>query len=1140
MSEQRRVFFLILIMAAVALVTVGVTIFMLYGTAIDAQRARLIETAQSQARLIEAVARFDAIYSRDYPEGAEEATISQIVDAHSRHEGFSETGEFILARREGNNIVFLLSHRHLDFAQPEPVPLDSELAEPTRRALSGQSGTMVGLDYRGETVLAAYEPVAVLDLGIVAKLDMAEIQAPFIRASISVMGIAFVFIVLGIVLVRRVSSPMVRRLEEYSKGLEIKVEERTHELIAANKTLGQEIAVRKQKEEEIQHSYALQNSINSVLRLSQEDIHLDELLQRALDITLTNPWLTIESKGAIFLVEDEPDVLVMKAQHGLTTPHQAACARIPFGKCYCGQAALSGDLVFADKVNERHDIQYNGISPHGHYCVPIKSADRVLGVINLYIKEGHRRDEREVGFSNAMADVLAGIIERKRVEEELGKSREYTQSILDNSIDLIFTVKKDGTFHYFNKSLKPVTGYKEEELAGRSFLEYIVEDEKPGILKNWQEEAIKGIPGTYETKIIKADGHIADVFYSFSLLKEYDEVLVVLRDITERKQREEEIQHNYDIQNVINSVLRLQQEDINLDELLERALGIVLSIPWLTVESRGAIFLVEDEPDVLVMKAQRGLAKPLLTACARLPFGKCHCGKAAQSGEIEFADRLDKRHEITYKGISSHGHYCVPIKSAEKVLGVVNLYLKEGHRRDEREIEFLTALANALAGIIVRRRAEEQLSTLKDSLITATRLLSGKLDIEATLKETLATARRLTGARYGVVFSIREGKVVKFLQEGLTEEEAKAISPCPPSRGLIGALHTEKKIIRVRDIAKDPRSIGFPEGHPLMKSFLGAPILHGDEHLGNIYLTDKETGPEFTEQDEETIQHLAAHAGVAINNARLYERVRSFSQELEEKVRERTIELEQATQTAQAASQAKSDFLTSMSHELRTPLNAIIGFSEMLGERYFGELNEKQADYIDDILESGKHLLSLINDILDISKIEAGKMELELSEVKIKELLENSLIMIKEKALKHQINLDLQTAPDLKGLLITADERKLKQVMFNLLSNAAKFTPDGGAITVDGRKKAEELIISVTDSGIGIAPENQEKIFDEFYQIQGGRVGKTPGTGLGLSLTKRMVEQHGGRIWVESEGESKGSRFSFSLPIEERADKETR
>jgi signal transduction histidine kinase/CheY-like chemotaxis protein len=240
-----------------------------------------------------------------------------------------------------------------------------------------------------------------------------------------------------------------------------------------------------------------------------------------------------------------------------------------------------------------------------------------------------------------------------------------------------------------------------------------------------------------------------------------------------------------------------------------------------------------------------------------------------------------------------------------------------------------------------------------------------------------------------------------------------------------------------------------------------------------------------------------------------------------------TAELGRLYHQLEAANRHKSEFLASMSHELRTPLNAIIGFSEVLLERLFGELTAKQEEYLRDILDSGRHLLSLINDILDLSKVEAGRMELELGRFSLREALENGLTMVRERASRHSIALSLEVDPALD--LIEADERKVKQVIFNLLSNAVKFTPDGGQVGITAGLDGGEARVTVWDTGIGIAPEDQGRIFEEFQQVGGLDGQQREGTGLGLALAKRFVELHGGRLWVES-AVGQGSRFTFALP----------
>jgi signal transduction histidine kinase len=279
------------------------------------------------------------------------------------------------------------------------------------------------------------------------------------------------------------------------------------------------------------------------------------------------------------------------------------------------------------------------------------------------------------------------------------------------------------------------------------------------------------------------------------------------------------------------------------------------------------------------------------------------------------------------------------------------------------------------------------------------------------------------------------------------------------------------------------------------------PMLREGKPIGVVTVTGAEAGA-FSQRQIELLETFADQAVIAIENVRLFKEL-------------------------QAASRHKSEFLANMSHELRTPLNAIIGFSEVLLERMFGDLNDKQQEYLEDVLSSGRHLLSLINDILDLSKIEAGRMELELGPFDLPLALDNALTLVKERAARHGIGVTLEVGAGVGSLV--GDERKIKQVVLNLLSNAVKFTPEGGRVVVRAERAEGTVEISVADTGIGIAAEDQEAIFEEVRQVGTDYARKREGTGLGLALARRFVELHGGRIWVKS-AEGQGSTFTFTLP----------
>jgi signal transduction histidine kinase len=318
-------------------------------------------------------------------------------------------------------------------------------------------------------------------------------------------------------------------------------------------------------------------------------------------------------------------------------------------------------------------------------------------------------------------------------------------------------------------------------------------------------------------------------------------------------------------------------------------------------------------------------------------------------------------------------------------------------------------------------------------------------------------------------------------------------------------------MFHVPDVMADSDRPGFAKAtHEAtgLRAILVVPMISDGEAIGSITTSFTEPG-EFTEKQIALLNSFAAQAVIAIRNARLFREIQDKSRQLE------------------IANQHKSDFLANMSHELRTPLNAIIGFSEVLLEKMFGEVNEKQLDYLQDIHSSGKHLLSLINDILDLSKIEAGRMDLDIAEFDLRSALQNAMTLVKERAQRHGIELSLE-ADEAIGAF-RADERKFKQIMLNLLSNAVKFTPEGGRIGVRARPVGNAVEIAITDTGVGIAPEDQKMVFDEFKQVGRDYTKKAEGTGLGLALTKRFIELHGGSIRLES-APGKGSTFTFTIP----------
>jgi len=459
----------------------------------------------------------------------------------------------------------------------------------------------------------------------------------------------------------------------------------------------------------------------------------------------------------------------------------------------------------------------------------------------------------------------------------------------------------------------------------------------------------------------------------------------------------------------------------------------------------------------------------------------------------------------------------VPLVRDDEGIGtIVITHPQAGHRLNEKQLALLQTFADqaviAIENVRLFNETKEALDQQKASAEVLGAISSSIADTQPVFQKILASSERLfSGELVGI--TLAEGDTVHLAAyRGPQGEALSRIYPLPLSRKSgTGWAILNAAIAHFPDIEAPGVPPGVVAGCRALKvrAIVFAPMLFEGKGIGAIWVARSQAGP-FSEKQIAQLRTFADQAVIAIQNGRLFREIQEKSAQLE------------------VANRHKSEFLANMSHELRTPLNAIIGFSEVLMERMFGEVNEKQADYLKDIHESGKHLLSLINDILDLSKIEAGRMELEVSSFHLPSAISNAMTLVRERAQRHGVQLGSEIDPQLGEL--QADERKVKQILLNLLSNAVKFTPEGGKVDVSARKFDGKIEIAVRDTGVGISADDQAKLFEEFRQVGADAARKAEGTGLGLALTKKFVELHGGAIRVES-APGKGSTFSFSLPL---------
>ena len=720
--------------------------------------------------------------------------------------------------------------------------------------------------------------------------------------------------------------------------------------------------------------------------------------------------------------------------------------------------------------------------------------------------------KRTLALEEKNQQLIQEVNRTRQAEDRIKKSEENYRVLVELTPDIIYRIKEDGTIDYISSAVRQL-GYDPAELKGRSMADLLHPDDREKFGHTLVERRIGERRQKHlDIRLMHKNHGSQDYALNFTFVqlsargywnvpdddiarldKQFLYTLGIAHDITLRKQAAQALEDSWKKLRLIKNVAAAANEAATPNEALQAAVdGIARFMGWPV----GHVYEADDEkPDHLIptdiwyleddtrFATFRKITERTVFSPGQGMIGRVMAAK--KSVWIEDLEIYPDFPRIRHAGeIGLHCGFAFPVMVRGNVATVLEFFNPEKQKPDPSLLEILDEIGNQLGIVIARKQSEKELVKLATAVeqSPATVIIT---DLYGNIEYANPKFTELTGYTFEEV----NGKNPRILKSGHH-----------PSSFY-------KKLWQT-----------IASGRPWHGTFCN------QDKSGTIYWERASISPVLDPQGY--VSHFVA-VKEDITQLIQYEN-----------------DLKQAKTAAEKANQAKSDFLANMSHELRTPLNAIIGFSEVLKEQYFGPLVDKQQEYVDDILESGRHLLSLINDILDLSRVEAGKTELELSPVNISQLIDNSLIMIKEKAAKHGITLEKAVTREVQEQGIMADQRKLKQILYNLLSNAVKFTPDGGAVTIragqvhgktslgfDTGTDAACVEISVTDTGPGIDFTYQKKVFEPFFQIHGARQDKSPGTGLGLPLTRDLVMHHGGKMFLSSEGQGKGSTFSFIIPI---------
>ncbi|MBI2485826.1 MAG: GAF domain-containing protein, partial [Deltaproteobacteria bacterium] len=931
-----------------------------------------------------------------------------------------------------------------------------------------------------------------------------------------------------------------------------------------------------------------------------EAVHKSSDLKEVFNIAIDKVMeLTDIDIVGIYLVDENRNEAVLEAHRGLPDKYIERAGRIKYPKGVTWNVINSGETYIVQDVST--DPYVGSVGKESGFqsfmSVPIKIGDRAIGAIHFHSYKKNKFGKREVGlFSSIGTQIAIAVTKAKQrkdlqlVNEDLSLlntiaatvhkslSLKEVYNIVLNAVveitafDIIMIYLVDENTN--EAVLQAHRGLTEDYIKGAGRIPYpkgvtwkAINSGELTLIDDLQKDPDLGpagralghrtmlaVPIKQEEKtiglVVFASRRVLELTSrDINLLNAIGSQIgtaIVQAYLYEKSQRQaEELRDLYEDLNkrnkdleILNTVTQAVHQSLELEEIYNVALDMVTSMENVDM---AMIYLVDEDRKEAILQAHRNMPEDYIRRAGIIPYPKGTTWRVINTGEIVNIEDAQKDPDIGPAGrdLGHHGILGIPITLQGKVIGVIWFLSYKERQFDKQEMDLLSSLGNQIAIATVKAKLYGELSKknrYETIISTVTRSVHQSINLQEVLENAVeAMSKNIDGADHVAIYLAEGEEAVLRAYRGHPDWFIERVRRIPYPKGFTWKTIIEGKPRYCPDVDQDT-FIG-PAGREVgTKSYLSMPIHYEGKTVGviNIHSLQKNA---FNEEDRKLLEIVMQQIETAVNNARQAAALREARDELESKVAERTKELVQANIQLKEIDRHKSEFLATMSHELRTPLNSIIGFSEMLLGKTFGDLNEKQKRYINNVLLSGRHLLRLINDILDLSRVEAGQMEPQLEEFSPAEALSEVEAIVKPTADKKGLKLEFSIDNGVKT--IWADEGKFKQVMYNLLSNAIKFT-ESGWVSVKAKlvQGVEDLIeVNIEDTGIGIKAEDMGKLFKEFEQIEGGISRRYEGTGLGLALSKKLVELHGGEIWAESEY-GKGSKFTFSLPLRVRSGKE--